>query len=519
MRIKTKIWALPLLSTVIFVIGLAICIPFSLSALRSIERTEKVDYQALDSAKQLKLDVQSLVDGFKEAVSEGDKKRLEQSTAQADKVRAGIRRLSALPGQQNQAQRLLQEFEAYLQPALQVARSMLGVPGAEGDPQELVKRMQDGLKVLEDDLNRLNAQAQKDFNEGIADSKQGVRQTLLTIILVALGVVLASVTVAFFVIRAIWQELGGEPEYAAKIARSVADGDLSMRIDVSGSVHSLLGALHDMQVKLQEMMSGIKLSADTIRHASADIASGNADLSARTESQAGSLEETASAMETLSEAVRHNADNSQQADNMVQTAAGIASRGGSVVQEVVHTMGGIHDASRKIVDIIGVIDGIAFQTNILALNAAVEAARAGEQGRGFAVVAGEVRSLAQRSAAAAKEIKSLINDSVQQVERGKNLVDQAGQTMQEIVSSVEHVTGIMREISAASQEQNAGIADISRAINEMDQMTQQNSALVEQAAAAAESLSEQAATLTRLLAVFKLGDSPAAAPPRRLALR
>jgi methyl-accepting chemotaxis protein len=273
-------------------------------------------------------------------------------------------------------------------------------------------------------------------------------------------------------------------------------------------------ALKDMRAKLATMVADIKLSAETIQTASAEIASGNADLASRTESQAGSLDQTSRAIEALTGTVRQNAGNASLANQLVIDASSIATRGGQVVSGVVVTMGDINSSARKIVDIIAVIDGIAFQTNILALNAAVEAARAGEQGRGFAVVASEVRNLAQRSASAAKEIKGLIGDSVAKVNAGTALVDQAGLTMGQIVNSVRKVADIMAEISTASHEQSAGIDDIGRAIVSMDEMTQQNSALVEQASAAAESLTEQTTQLSHALAVFKLAD----AGPARLAL-
>jgi methyl-accepting chemotaxis protein len=282
----------------------------------------------------------------------------------------------------------------------------------------------------------------------------------------------------------------------------------------------LLRALGEMNGKLSGMVSEVRGSSDTINTASQEIAAGNADLSTRTESQASSLEETASSMEELTSTVRQNADNARQANQLVISASGVAGRGGSVVEQVVTTMNGIKDSSRKIADIIGVIDGIAFQTNILALNAAVEAARAGEQGRGFAVVATEVRNLAQRSAGAAKEIKTLIGDSVAQIDQGGALVDEAGKTMAEIVTSVRQVADIMAEITAASAEQSAGIEQVNMAITQMDQMTQQNAALVEQSSAAAESMQQQAGTLAQAMAVFKTGaaSTPALqrpAPPRR----
>ncbi|MDP1646522.1 MAG: methyl-accepting chemotaxis protein, partial [Thiobacillus sp.] len=259
----------------------------------------------------------------------------------------------------------------------------------------------------------------------------------------------------------------------------------------------------------------IKESVDAINTASKEIAAGNNDLSQRTEQQASSLEETASSMEELTSTVKQNADNAKQANQLAIGASNVAGKGGAVVGQVVHTMSSINESSRKIVDIISVIDGIAFQTNILALNAAVEAARAGEQGRGFAVVAAEVRNLAQRSAAAAKEIKTLIGDSVDKVENGSKLVAEAGSTMEEIVNAIKRVTDIMAEISAASSEQSAGIEQVNQAVGQMDEITQQNAALVEQATAAAESLQEQAGKLAQLVDTFKLSQAERAAAPAR----
>lgn len=296
---------------------------------------------------------------------------------------------------------------------------------------------------------------------------------------------------------------------AARYADRIAAGELTSIIDAQGhdELSDLLASLKQMQENLINTVLKIKEGTDTISVASREIASGNADLSSRTESQASSLEETASSMEELTSTVKQNADNARQANQLVVSASGVAVKGGAVVGQVVSTMGSIKESSRKIVDIISVIDGIAFQTNILALNAAVEAARAGEQGRGFAVVASEVRSLAQRSASAAKEIKDLIGDSVAKVDQGSKLVDEAGKTMDEIVTSVQHVADIMSEITAASQEQSAGIEQVNLAITQMDEMTQQNAALVEQAAAAAESMEEQSAELAKSVDVFKLNQN------------
>jgi methyl-accepting chemotaxis protein len=346
--------------------------------------------------------------------------------------------------------------------------------------------------------------------EESAKDYAAARTLMIGIVLAAL---LAGVTLAFVIVRALIRQLGGEPAYAAEVVGKVASGDLTVRIETKANdKSSLLYAMKTMVGSLTGTVRGIKESTDTINTAAKEISQGNADLSQRTEEQASSLEETASSMEELTSTVKQNAENARQANQLAVGASDVAVRGGEVVKQVVSTMNGISESSKKIADIIGVIDGIAFQTNILALNAAVEAARAGEQGRGFAVVATEVRNLAQRSAAAAKEIKELITDSVGKVDAGSKLVDEAGKTMDEIVSSVKRVTDIMAEITAASQEQSSGIEQVNTAVTQMDEVTQQNAALVEQAAAAAESMEEQARNLAQMVAQFQLEQGAAAAP-------
>jgi len=306
-------------------------------------------------------------------------------------------------------------------------------------------------------------------------------------------------------------------QQASASLRRIAAGDLTERIQVNGrdEVSAMVADLSQMQQRLRELVGSVRSGVESVSTASVQIASGNADLSGRTEEAASSLQETASAMEQLTGTVKQSADSARTANQLASSAAQVAQRGGEVVAQVVHTMDDITTSSKKIADIIGVIDGIAFQTNILALNAAVEAARAGEQGRGFAVVASEVRSLAQRSAGAAKEIKALIGASVERVESGSKLVADAGSTMSEIVTSVQRVSDMIAEISAAAGEQSDGIGQVNIAVNQLDQMTQQNSALVEQSAAAADSLKDQALHLTQLMATFQLGGSTDAAPAAR----
>jgi methyl-accepting chemotaxis protein len=364
------------------------------------------------------------------------------------------------------------------------------------------------LAALEENI-ALQRTTSHDSEVAAAAEYRAKRNLMLTLAALAM---LAGAVAAWWVTRSIANPI----KAAVQIARTVAAGDLTSRITVASrdETGQLLQALADMNANLRKIVGEVRTGTATITTASTEIAAGNLDLSARTEQQASSLEETAAAMEELTGTVRQNADNARQANTQAVSASSIARKGGTVVAKVVETMNAISTSSNKIVDIIGVIDGIAFQTNILALNAAVEAARAGEQGRGFAVVASEVRNLAQRSAAAAKEIKALIGDSVSNVDAGSRLVGEAGTTMEEIVESVKRVTDIMGEISAATIEQTAGIDQINQAIIQMDATTQQNAALVEQAAANSASLQEQASVLTGVVSVFEIDSVPVAQKPR-----
>ncbi len=361
-------------------------------------------------------------------------------------------------------------------------------------------------------LNELKASdsAKTTFKQELGVSIGDAKNTVMAVSAMA---VLLCIVLCWLLFRTMLKQLGGEPSYAVAVTHHIAKGDLTEEVVIrEGDSASLLAGMKGMQETLRSTVLQIKTSTDRFNVASKEIAQGNADLSQRTEEQASSLEETASSMEELTSTVKQNAENARQANQLALGASTVAVKGGTVVGQVVTTMSSINESSKKIVDIISVIDGIAFQTNILALNAAVEAARAGEQGRGFAVVASEVRSLAQRSAAAAKEIKALIGDSVDKVGAGTKLVDEAGKTMQEIVASVKRVTDIMSEITAASQEQSSGIEQVNQAITQMDQVTQQNAALVEEASAAAESMQDQAQNLVQAVAFFKLGQGTMDAP-------
>ncbi|NRR30744.1 MCP four helix bundle domain-containing protein [Oxalobacteraceae bacterium] len=365
-------------------------------------------------------------------------------------------------------------------------------------------------------MGQEKAAAQLSFTQ---TTKANATSRTVVLVVLAAGLVVGA-WLSLVVIGSIQRPL----KRAVEVANRVAAGDLSQQIEAGASDETgqLMTALRDMDASLGKTIAKVRSAADTIVTAATEIASGNSDLSSRTEQQASALEETASSMEELTSTVKQNADNARQANQLAKTASDVAVKGGAVVLQVVETMGSINTSARKIVDIISVIDGIAFQTNILALNAAVEAARAGEQGRGFAVVASEVRNLAQRSAAAAKEIKTLIGDSVDKVDAGSKLVDEAGMTMNEVVDSVRRVTDIMGEIMSASQEQTDGIEQVNVAIIEMDNTTQQNAALVEQAAAAAQAMQDEAVALAGITQSFKLNASypqaATASPARQLAL-
>ncbi|MGJ7487940.1 methyl-accepting chemotaxis protein [Variovorax sp. LT2P21] len=338
--------------------------------------------------------------------------------------------------------------------------------------------------------------------------------------LILLGVVLSS-ALGLWLVRSIMRQLGGEPAYAAEIAQEVAKGNLAVAVALRpGDDVSVLAAMDGMRANLAQLVSEVRHSSESIATGANQIATGNADLSQRTEEQASSLEETSASMEQMNATIKQSVDTMHTASQLANSASVTAARGGEVVRNVVHTMEQITTSSRKIGDIIGVIDSIAFQTNILALNAAVEAARAGEQGRGFAVVASEVRSLAQRSAEAAKEIKHLIGESVSKVETGSTLVNEAGSTMGDLVGQVRRVADLINEIGTATREQGQGVSQVNDAVNQLDQTTQQNAALVEESAAAASSLSEQAAKLVQLVSVFQLAqsDAPSARPAARASL-
>ncbi|VTU15576.1 methyl-accepting chemotaxis protein [Variovorax sp. RA8] len=445
------------------------------------------------------------------ALQKSDLELVKSSQTEIDK---GVERLSAImkqPGASTpEERRMLEQLQALEARYLPIAGKVVSLATTAKTEEAVRALTQECMPLLTQVIAHVAA-FEKLLKEGsdqsVAAAQAAYGNAKWVIMLISGLSLLAGIATAVLLTRSITGPLNA----AVQVAQTVASGDLSSRVVASSRDETglLMQALRDMNDSLAKVVGDVRSGTDTIATASGQISAGNQNLSSRTEEQASSLEQTAASMEQLTGTVKQNADNARQANRLAVSASEVAVKGGEVVSQVVDTMASIHASSKKIVDIIGVIDGIAFQTNILALNAAVEAARAGEQGRGFAVVASEVRNLAQRSAAAAKEIKGLIDDSVGKVGAGTTLVGEAGRTMEEIVASVRRVTDIMGEITAASQEQTAGIEQVNQAIAQMDQVTQQNAALVEEASAAAQSMQEQAGGLSQVVSVFKLERAPA----------
>jgi methyl-accepting chemotaxis protein len=479
-------------------------------------------YKVLAEADSMLLNMVNIETGLRGFVAGGHEKFLEPFNAGEQAFGVAFKEAKSLtldnPAQQARLDKLMINHQQFMTVANSLVDLRRNTAAGKGTQDELLQEFSAGKDKVAMDAFRAGIAEFSTQESALLDSRSAALESTMTgttYTLVFGGLCLLALTGAlgWALTRSIFGQLGAEPKEAASAVNAVAQGDLSMHIALlPGDTTSLMAGLSRMRDSLVRVVTEVRGNSESVATASAQIAQGNQDLSGRTEQQASALQQTAATMEQLGTTVRHNTENAKQANQLAQGASAVAARGGEVVGQVVTTMQGINDSSRKIGDIISVIDGIAFQTNILALNAAVEAARAGEQGRGFAVVASEVRSLAQRSAEAAKEIKSLISRSVEQVDQGTALVDQAGMTMDEIVSSIKRVSDIVGEISSASVEQNSGVLQVGEAVSQMDQATQQNAALVEESAAAAESLKNQAQQLVQSVAAFKLSRQDGLAP-------
>jgi methyl-accepting chemotaxis protein len=508
MTFKTRMWMLPLIAVLIVAAGIAVNSRLTAATSANLERVEHVQYPAVEALRSMRTALDSLRHSLQQAVAEGDGARMESAQEQATAYRAHVATLRGLDESQSErAQTLSRSFDEYHEAALKATRVLMGK--AQGDPGSAIGAMQSRSQALNTALTEANEQAVTELRELLATSSNSVNAVLKVSILSAALMILALWVGSWFLIGSVFRSLGGDPEQAVAIVRRIAGGDFSTQVRVApGDDRSLLHSISVLCSQLGGLIRNVHASSEKVDRAAHELNSTVNELSKRTNNQAASLEETASSMEEMLATVRQNADNAHHANELAAAARSQAEAGGQVVNRAVHAVSAIHDSSRRIADIIVVIDEIAFQTNLLALNAAVEAARAGEQGRGFAVVATEVRNLAQRSATAAREIKGLINDSVGKVKDGAQLVDASGKHLNDIVTAVKKVADIIGEIAAASMEQTRGLDQVNRSMTQMDTMTQQNSAMTEETSAVAQTMTQQAKHLTELVSNFKISDSP-----------
>jgi methyl-accepting chemotaxis protein len=486
--------------------GIAINSQLTASTSDNLERLERVQYPTVEALRTLRSSLQSLREALQQAVAEGDGARLSRAEEDAAAFRSQIAALrSRGDAERELAQQIGSNFDDYYAAALQATKVLMGK--APGDAGSTIGTMQSRSQALDAKLSEAHETAIARLRELIATSSGSVKATL-KVSLISVALMIGALWIgSWFLIRSVFRSLGGEPEQAAAIVRRIAAGDFSTQVQIApGDNASLLHGIAELCSQLGGLIHNVHASSEQVDRAAQELDSTMNELSERTNNQAASLEQTASSMEQMLATVRQNADNAHHANELAAAARSQAEAGGQVVNRAVQAVSAIHDSSRRIADIIVVIDEIAFQTNLLALNAAVEAARAGEQGRGFAVVATEVRNLAQRSATAAREIKELINDSVGKVKDGAQLVDESGNHLNDIVNAVKKVADIIGEIASASMEQTRGLDQVNRSMTQMDNMTQQNSAMTRETSTVARTMTQQAKHLTDLVSHFKISE-------------
>ncbi len=506
MKFKHRIWMLPIMTAVIIMIGIAVSSQMTSRTSAALVRVEKVQYPTVEALRVVRSELVDVQESLQRAVAEGDQNAIGAAAEHAIKVREALKGLGAVDAESSLASDLGSGFDDYYSAATSATRIMLGTE--TGDATGAIARMQKTNEALTAQLTQSQDAAITEFRSLLTSGTENVERSLMASLVTAAVMLLVLGIGSWVLIGNVFRSLGGEPEVAVQIVRTIASGDFTAVVSLRpGDQSSLLHGIETLRQKLGTLIQDVRQTSGAVDSAAGDINSGIDRLSTRTSDQAASLEETASSMEEMTVTVKRNADNARHANQLATEARDQAERGGAVASRAVTAMAEINTSSRKIADIIGVIDEIAFQTNLLALNAAVEAARAGEQGRGFAVVASEVRSLAQRSATAAREIKELIQDSVAKVQDGTKLVDESGQHLTDIVSAAKKVADIIGEISSASQQQASGLDQVNGAITQMDESTQQNAAMAEETSAVAASMSEQAKKLTDMITVFKIRES------------
>lgn len=503
MKIRTKIWMLPISAALILMIGISFNYLIGANTSSAIERLREVDNPYMLEVNQVERRIEAFRTQLQAAAAEGDIAALDAVETLNQQVFHHIQNMAEIPGKEDIADQLRSIYDSYQSAAIGATRAMLGV----GELGNQISQMQSAQTNLTELVEREMANAMQATLDRQYEADRGITTSLFVNLLTGFAVLVVLGLASYLVVNAVWRELGDEPDNLRRAMKKVAEGDLSTAFKEDKSDQDSLNmSVKQMVLTLRDIIGQIRESTESISVASSEIASGNQDLSSRTDTTASHLQRTAAATEELTVTVGQTADSARHADQLASTAASAAARGGDIVEQVVVNMSEIEQSSQKITEIIGVIDSIAFQTNILALNASVEAARAGEQGRGFAVVASEVQLLARRSAEAANQIKALIGTSSEKVASGNKLVEEAGEAMGEIVKGVQQVTDIIGEISAATNEQSSGLTSINASVAELDDMTQQNSALVQESAAAAESLNSQATMLSQAVSAFRLAQ-------------